>query len=115
MRLHRPPAFISGGSITIDGEDVLSFDDEKLAQWRWSKVSLVFQSAMNALNPVLTIFEQFRDVYHRHTGENTAAARARAEELMDLVGIDPARLDDYPHQLSGWDAPARGVGQCANS
>ena len=101
MRLHRPPAFISGGSITVDDEDVLAFDDETLNQWRWNKVSLVFQSAMNALNPVLTIFEQFRDVYHRHTGKSTKEARARAEELMRLVGIDPVRLDDYPHQLSG--------------
>ncbi|TDQ67207.1 peptide/nickel transport system ATP-binding protein [Maritalea mobilis] len=101
MRLHRPPAFIAGGDITVDGEDVLAFDEETLAQWRWSKVSLVFQSAMNALNPVLTIFEQFRDVYHRHTGKSTEEARARAVELMELVGIDPVRLDDYPHQLSG--------------
>ncbi|WP_245578894.1 ABC transporter ATP-binding protein [Cucumibacter marinus] len=101
MRLHRPPAFISDGEITIDGEDILAFDDKRLSKWRWSTTSLVFQSAMNALNPVLTIFEQFRDVYVTHTGKSRAEARARAEELMRLVGIPESRLDDYPHQLSG--------------
>ena len=101
MRLHRPPAIISGGSIVIDGDDVLSLGREQLELWRWRKVSMVFQSAMNSLNPVLTVFEQFRDVIHRHTGAGRDAARTRAEELMRLVGIPPERLDDYPHQLSG--------------
>ncbi|WP_082527956.1 ABC transporter ATP-binding protein [Devosia sp. Root105] len=101
MRLHRPPAIISGGSIRVDGEDVLALTPQALRRWRWRKVSMVFQSAMNSLNPVLTIFEQFRDVLVGHTGMRREAARARAEELMKLVGIAAARLDDYPHQLSG--------------
>ena len=101
MRLHRPPAIISEGSITLDGEDVLAMTPERLRQWRWSSVSMVFQSAMNSLNPVLTIFEQFRDVIVRHTGVSTAEARARACELLALIGIPQSRLDDYPHQLSG--------------
>ncbi|CAN7204795.1 MULTISPECIES: ABC transporter ATP-binding protein [unclassified Devosia] len=101
MRLHRPPAIISEGSITLDGEDVLAMTPERLRQWRWSSVSMVFQSAMNSLNPVLTIFEQFRDVIVRHTGVSTAEARARASELLALIGIPQSRLDDYPHQLSG--------------
>lgn len=101
MRLHRPPAIISEGSITLDGEDVLAMTPERLRQWRWSSVSMVFQSAMNSLNPVLTIFEQFRDVIVRHTGVSTAEARARAGELLALIGIPQSRLDDYPHQLSG--------------
>lgn len=101
MRLHRPPAIISEGSITLDGEDVLAMTPERLRQWRWSSVSMVFQSAMNSLNPVLTIFEQFRDVIVRHTGVTKAEARARASELLALIGIPQSRLDDYPHQLSG--------------
>lgn len=101
MRLHRPPAIISKGTIRIDGEDIRALDAQSLAKWRWRKVSMVFQSAMNSLNPVLTIFEQFRDVIVRHTGATRAEARARAEELMQLVGIARQRLDDYPHQLSG--------------
>ena len=101
MRLHRPPAIISGGTIRIDGEDVLAFDPSRLRAWRWSTVSMVFQSAMNSLNPVITIFEQFRDVIVGHTGISREQARARAEDLMRLVGIPIARLDDHPHQLSG--------------
>jgi len=101
MRLHRPPARIAGGKIMIDGEDVLAFDQARLAAWRWRKVSIVFQSAMNSLNPVVTIFEQFRDVIVRHTGTDRPSARARAVELLAMVGIEAARLDDYPHQLSG--------------
>jgi peptide/nickel transport system ATP-binding protein len=101
MRLHRPPARIAGGRIVIDGDDVLAFDQAQLAAWRWRKVSIVFQSAMNSLNPVVTIFEQFRDVISRHTGADRERVRARATELLTMVGIPAARLDDYPHQLSG--------------
>lgn len=101
MRLHRPPAIISEGSIVIDGEDVLAMPEQRLRQWRWSSVSMVFQSAMNSLNPVLTIFEQFRDVIMQHTGKTRQQARERAEQLLTMIGISPSRLDDYPHQLSG--------------
>jgi peptide/nickel transport system ATP-binding protein len=101
MRLLRPPAIISKGAIRIAGEDVLAMPRDRLEQWRWSAVSMVFQSAMNSLNPVLTLFEQFRDMLARHQGMSRDAARARAAELMKLVGIPAERLDDYPHQLSG--------------
>ena len=101
MRLHRPPAIITEGSIVIDGEDVLAMPEPRLRQWRWSSVSMVFQSAMNSLNPVLTIFEQFRDVIMQHSGKTRQQARERAEQLLTMIGISPSRLDDYPHQLSG--------------
>ncbi|MBB5575491.1 ABC transporter ATP-binding protein [Rhizobium paranaense] len=101
MRLHRPPAIISRGDIRIDGTDVLALSARALEQWRWRKASMVFQSAMSSLNPVLTIFEQFRDVLSRHDRMGRDAARARAETLMQLVSIPSDRLDDYPHQLSG--------------
>ncbi|MGY5811002.1 ABC transporter ATP-binding protein [Rhizobium sp. LEGMi198b] len=101
MRLHRPPAIISKGDIRIDGTDVLALSTRALEQWRWRKASMVFQSAMSSLNPVLTIFEQFRDVLSRHDGMGKDEARARAETLMRLVSISSDRLDDYPHQLSG--------------
>lgn len=101
MRLHRPPAYISEGSIRFDGEDVLAFPRARLEAWRWNNVSMVFQSAMNSLNPVLTIFEQFRDMLARHERINRDAARARAEAMLALVGLPLDRLDSYPHQLSG--------------
>jgi peptide/nickel transport system ATP-binding protein len=64
-------------------------------------VAMVFQSAMNSLNPVLTIERQFHDVLKTHTGMGRPAARARATELLKLVDISADRLSAYPHQLSG--------------
>jgi peptide/nickel transport system ATP-binding protein len=101
MRLHQLPARIVAGRIVVEDEDILAFDPVRLNAWRWSTVSMVLQSAMNALNPVISIFEQFNDVIARHTGANRGTARARAADLLSLVGIPPAVLDGYPHQLSG--------------
>ena len=101
-RLHRPPALIRKGSqILVGGRDVLTLNDAELRKFRWREVAMVFQSAMNSLNPVLTIEEQFHDVLHTHTGISRAAARARAAELLKLVDISPDRLSAYPHQCSG--------------
>ncbi len=101
-RLHRPPALIRTGSvIRVGGRDVLALDDRALRSFRWREVAMVFQSAMNSLNPVLTIERQFHDVLKTHTGMSREAARARATELLQLVDISPDRLSAYPHQLSG--------------
>ena len=100
-RLLQPPAYISNGEIYLDGENVLKKDHEALSSIRWSKVSMVFQSAMNSLNPVITVFEQFRDMLKRHKGFNKSQAQKRTRELLELVGIEPARFKDYPHQFSG--------------
>jgi peptide/nickel transport system ATP-binding protein len=101
-RLHRPPALIrSGSQIVVNGRDVLTLDDEALRSFRWREVAMVFQSAMNSLNPVLTIESQFYDVLKTHTGMSRTTARARAAELLKLVDIAPDRLSAYPHQLSG--------------
>jgi len=101
-RLHRPPALIRTGSqILLGGRDVLALDDASLRELRWREVAMVFQSAMNSLNPVLTIERQFYDVLKTHTGMSRPAARARAAELLALVDIPADRLSAYPHQLSG--------------
>jgi peptide/nickel transport system ATP-binding protein len=101
-RLHRPPAIIRTGSqILLDGRDVLALDEAGLRGLRWREVAMVFQSAMNSLNPVLTIERQFYDVLKTHTGIGRDAARARAAELLKLVDISADRLSAYPHQLSG--------------
>jgi peptide/nickel transport system ATP-binding protein len=63
-RLHRPPALIRSGEILLEGRNVLDLDKEQLRKFRWSEVAMVFQSAMNSLNPVLTIETQFYDVLH---------------------------------------------------
>ena len=101
-RLTRLPGLVSGGSVRFGGEEVLSFGKARLKAYRWREVSFVFQSAMNALNPVIPVSEQIMDVIETHEprlGEK--GARARAVEMFELVGIPPARLDDYPHQFSG--------------
>lgn len=101
MRLLRDPAVITSGSIRVRGRDVLAMDPAELRSFRWSKVAMVFQSAMNALNPVMTVGDQIVDIFTTHQRLSKTASRERAAELLDLVRIDAARLDSYPHQLSG--------------
>ncbi|MFV3131825.1 ABC transporter ATP-binding protein [Niveispirillum sp. KHB5.9] len=100
-RLHRPPAFITGGSISLAGTDVLALSDRELRSWRWRDLSVVLQSAMNALNPVLRVSAQFADMFKAHGVSGKADIRARTVDLFQMVGIKPDRLDDYPHQFSG--------------
>lgn len=101
MRLQKPPAFVSGGTIEFNGQDILSMSTRELRKWRWSECAMVFQSAMNSLNPVMTIFAQFHDMLSAHQTISRAEARGRAAEMLEMVGIDPDRLDSFPHQLSG--------------
>jgi peptide/nickel transport system ATP-binding protein len=101
MRVLHPPALITGGNIFFNGVDVLEMDDEELEKFRWRDVSMVFQSAMNSLNPVMKISDQIADVLVKHQKVSRQEARDRAAELLDIVGIDRRRLDSYPHQLSG--------------
>lgn len=100
-RLHKPPAFISAGQIHFEGRDLLKLSDKEIGAIRWSEIAMVFQSAMNSLNPVLPIKEQFADVLRHHRGMNEEQAIKRAEQLLDLVNIPRDRLSEYPHQFSG--------------
>jgi len=100
LRILHPPALITGGQALFAGLDILEMNDAELEQFRWSNISIVFQSAMNALNPVMRIRDQLMDVMLHHGLSKTEAAE-RALNLFDLVGIEPQRLDAYPHQLSG--------------
>jgi len=99
LRLLQPPAVISGGRVLFRGEDVLAMDEAQLQRLRWKQISLVMQSAMNALNPILTIGEQIGDVLVAHEGRRNW--KPRVAELLDLVGIDRVRMASYPHELSG--------------
>ncbi|WP_435526888.1 ABC transporter ATP-binding protein [Microbacterium aurantiacum] len=101
LRLLRDPAVISSGSIRFDGTDVLALSPDELRAFRWRRVAMVFQSAMNSLNPVMTIGDQIADIFTTHERMPHKAALARAGELLDLVGIPRDRLRSYPHQLSG--------------
>ena len=99
--LHRAPALITGGEILFEGKDVLKMSEEELRSFRWAKASMVFQSAMNALNPVITIGEQMIDVVLAHEDVTRAEAKARAIKSLELVDIHASRMESYPHQLSG--------------
>jgi peptide/nickel transport system ATP-binding protein len=106
-RLLRPPAHIPRGSITFHEKsgqdiDVLGLADDELRAFRWKRVAMVFQGAMNALNPVLNIRTQLDDVLAAHERSMTKQQRrARCGELLELVGVPVNRLTSYPHELSG--------------
>jgi peptide/nickel transport system ATP-binding protein len=109
-RLLRPPALVTGGSvryrgrrITAGGEpvDLLTMNHRELHRMRWREIAIVFQSAMNALNPVLRVQAQLLDAVQAHLKLPRAEAHAKVTELLDLVGIPRNRLRAYPHELSG--------------
>lgn len=101
IRILRPPALITGGQIIFQDRDVLEMQYQELEDFRWRSISLVFQSALNALNPVMTIGEQIIDAIQAHQPIALATARERAAGLLTLVGIEQRHLKSYPHQLSG--------------
>jgi peptide/nickel transport system ATP-binding protein len=106
-RLLRPPGRIISGSVSYHPRhdppvDVLTMEGAALRRWRWEEVSVVFQAAMNSLNPVTRISTQLTDVLEVHRpGMDKRARLERARELAELVGIHESRLSAYPHQLSG--------------
>ena len=101
--LPAPPAQIGPGQVLLDGQDLLQVDAETLRRVRGPRIGFVFQDPMTSLNPVFTVGNQIMEPLRHHMGMTRTAARARAAELLDLVGIpDPVqRLKDYPHQFSG--------------
>nr|WP_201469293.1 ABC transporter ATP-binding protein [Microbacterium hydrocarbonoxydans] len=106
-RLLKAPALMTSGEIVLhdrDGQDidVVALDGEGLRAFRWDKISMVFQGAMNSLNPVISVKAQIFDIFDTHRpGMSKKDKQARAEELLTLVGVDPSRLTSFPHELSG--------------
>lgn len=101
MRLLKGGARIAGGEIDFRGKNVLSFSKEELRSFRWEKSSMVLQSAMNNLNPVVTIGSQLIDAIEAHEAVSKEEAVKRAKDLLRLVNIDENRIKSYPHELSG--------------
>jgi oligopeptide/dipeptide ABC transporter ATP-binding protein len=109
-RLLRPPALITSGSVRYSGRritqggepaDILAMSQRELHHMRWREVAIVFQSAMNALNPVLRVQDQILDAVRAHLKLPRHEAKEKAATLLDLVGIPRDRLRAYPHELSG--------------
>jgi len=98
-----PPGLIVGGRILFDGEELLAMSEDEMRAVRGNRIAMIFQEPMTSLNPVLTIGRQITESLELHLKMNKTKARARAVELLDMVGIpDPeTRLKQYPHQFSG--------------
>ncbi|CAM3595191.1 ABC transporter ATP-binding protein [Occultella aeris] len=106
-RLLKPPAAIVGGRVLFHSREGHAIDlgnlhGEDLRAFRWDKVAMVFQGAMNSLNPVIRIRDQLEDVFTTHRPDlDRRTRRRRSAELLERVGVDPDRLSSYPHELSG--------------
>ncbi|MEV8379226.1 ABC transporter ATP-binding protein [Kribbella sp. NPDC056861] len=106
-RLLKPPALITAGHVQFSSRegfdiDLSDLNGDDLRAFRWDKIAMVFQGAMNSLNPVLRISEQLEDVFTTHRpGMAKAERRQRCGELLERVGVDRNRLRAYPHELSG--------------
>lgn len=102
LRLIKPPGRIISGRVIFDGVDLLSLGEEDLRRIRWEKIAYIPQASMNALNPVVRIYDQIVDVVRAHRKDfPEEEIRRRAEELSVSVGLAPEVLKMYPHELSG--------------
>jgi len=96
-----PPGKIVGGEILFEGKNILKKSKLELRMMRGRDISMIFQDPMTSLNPVLTVGEQIAEVVRLHNECSKAEAAARATEMLEMVGIEGARYNDYPHQFSG--------------
>jgi oligopeptide/dipeptide ABC transporter ATP-binding protein len=102
LRLLPPGGRVVRGSVWFDGEDLMGLDGRALRSFRWTRLSLVFQGAMNALNPVMTVGDQITEAIRLHApATSKSEARHRAGELLERVGIGKDRAREYPHTYSG--------------
>ena len=102
-----PPGKITSGEIIYEGKDLLKLKDKEMRQLRGRKISMIFQYPMTSLNPVMTAGDQIREVILTHDpGLSKKEGRKKAEDMLEMVGINASRYDDYPHQFSG------GMKQC---
>jgi peptide/nickel transport system ATP-binding protein len=94
-------ARVIAGEIRWKGEDLVAADTEAVRRVRWSGISMITQSALNALNPVLRVGDQIVEAIRAHSPLSRRDAEARAKDMLSLVGVDPRRFGEFPHQFSG--------------
>ena len=102
LRLVQPPGRIVGGTVEIEGTDLVSLDEKRLRELRWVKIALIPQGAMNSLNPVMRIKDQLGDAVTTHEGrQSSSKLKERIMNALNLVGLPGRVYDMYPHELSG--------------
>jgi len=101
LRMVPSPGKIVDGHIYFNGEDLTEKTEEEMRQIRWSKIAMIFQGAMNALNPIMRVSEQIAEAIIKHENVGKEEAIARARELFKMVGMDPERVHHYPFEFSG--------------
>lgn len=102
LKLLPENATFKKGQVCLDGLDIVPLSEEQMQDVRWQRISMVFQAAMNSLNPVYRVGDQIVEAIERHWRHySPQQARARVAELFQLVGLDPKLQDRYPHEFSG--------------
>jgi len=102
LQLQADNAKISSGSIILDGQDLVGLSENELRKVRWNGISIVFQGAMNAWNPVVKVGEQIREAIREHYPNNSKLENTeKIASLFEMVGLDRSTMDRFPHELSG--------------
>lgn len=101
LRVLPDNARIFGGAVSLSGVDLLTLGEEEMRRYRSARIAMISQAAMSSLSPVHRVGDQVVEVIEVHRGTHAGGARARARELFEMVGLEPAVLDRYPHELSG--------------
>ena len=102
LQLQPDNSVITEGSIKLDGEELIGLSENELRKVRWDSISIVFQGAMNAWNPVIKIGEQIREAMREHSPENSKQENIdKINQLFSMVGLDETISDRFPHELSG--------------
>ncbi|NNG01834.1 MAG: ABC transporter ATP-binding protein [Desulfobacteraceae bacterium] len=96
-----PNAAVTGGQVLFDGRDLTKMDEDALRKIRWKEISMITQSALNALDPVYTVGDQIAETIRIHEKADKSTVRKRISQMFGLVGIDAKRFNEYPHQFSG--------------
>lgn len=99
--LPKPAGRVTSGEIEFEGKSIYKLPEKELQKIRGNKITMIFQDPMTALNPVMTVGEQIAEVVELHNGGDRDAAKKRAVEMLETVGIPAERYSEYPHQFSG--------------
>jgi peptide/nickel transport system ATP-binding protein len=102
LKILPPGGKIRGGKIVFNGQDLVPLSESEMRRIRWKGISIVFQGAMNALNPVFKVGDQIAEAIKTHEqGVSSSEVRERVAKLLETVGIEPSRANNYPHEFSG--------------